>query len=247
MSIVILTTIIPAVTNIVNLAGHSLTSTIRASYSLHLIPPYPSPRKLYIGPPFSEWTASLFTTWNTLSDLGNTMSHCHDEHVGHGAHDHHHDHEHDHSDDITPALQSSLYQQINFDEITTLNESTRDAGKAIVKKTWAERLSAEPELASDADEQLLMTVPYVSSLTTSNTRSPLYFTLVTKPSLLLSLFFFSLSIQLTKTQLRGPSQTPLHPHPHIPIPFCPKNTPSLRQPRQSGLFNGRRHGSSAKD
>lgn len=85
------------------------------------------------------------------------MSHCHDEHDGHD----HHDHEHDHSDDITPALQSSLYQQINFDEITTLNESTRDAGKAVVKKTWAERLSPEPELESDADEQLLMTVPYV--------------------------------------------------------------------------------------
>ncbi|KIE03979.1 60S ribosomal protein L3, partial [Metarhizium majus ARSEF 297] len=92
------------------------------------------------------------------------MSHCHDEHVGHGAHDHHHDHEHDHSDDITPALQSSLYQQINFDEITTLNESIRDAGKAIVKKTWAERLSAEPELASDADEQLLMTVPFAAQV-----------------------------------------------------------------------------------
>jgi len=74
--------------------------------------------------------------------------HCHDEHAGHGGHDH-----------ITPALQSSLYEQINFDEITTLNESRRDAGKAVVKKTWAERLSAEPELESDADEQLLMTVP----------------------------------------------------------------------------------------
>lgn len=85
------------------------------------------------------------------------MSHCHDEHDHHG---HGHDHgEHDHSDDITPALQSSLYEQINFDEITTLNESRRDAGKAIVKKTWAERLSQDPELESDADEQLLMTVP----------------------------------------------------------------------------------------
>lgn len=81
--------------------------------------------------------------------------HCHDEHSGHG----HHDHEHDHSDDITPAIQFSLYEQINFDEITTLNESRRDAGKAVVKKTWAERLDVEPELESDADEQLLMTVP----------------------------------------------------------------------------------------
>lgn len=85
------------------------------------------------------------------------MSHCHDEHVGHGGHDH--DHEHDHSDDITPAVQHSLYSQINFDHIVTLNEAQRDVGKAIVKKTWQERLSVEPELASDVDEQLLMTVP----------------------------------------------------------------------------------------
>lgn len=79
------------------------------------------------------------------------MSHCHDDHAGYG-----HD---DHADDVTPALQSSLYEQINFDEITTLNESRRDAGKAVVKKTWAERMEPEPELVSDADEQLLMTVP----------------------------------------------------------------------------------------
>ncbi|UNI20361.1 hypothetical protein JDV02_006455 [Purpureocillium takamizusanense] len=89
--------------------------------------------------------------------------HCHDEHAGHGGHDHH-EHDHDHSDDITPALQSSLYEQINFDEITTLNESRRDAGKAVVKKTWAERLSSEPELESDADEQLLMTVPFTEQV-----------------------------------------------------------------------------------
>lgn len=85
------------------------------------------------------------------------MSHCHDEHEGH--HHHHGGDEHDHSDDITPALQFSLYQHINFDEITTLNESVQGAGKAIVKKTWAERLDEEPELASDADEQLIINVP----------------------------------------------------------------------------------------
>lgn len=84
------------------------------------------------------------------------MSHCHDEHSH--SHDHHH-HEHDHSDDITPALQASLYEQINFDEITTLNEAYTDTGKAIVKKTWADRMTTQPELASDADEQLLMSVP----------------------------------------------------------------------------------------
>lgn len=43
--------------------------------------------------------------------------------------DHHHDHgegghchgEHDHSNDITPAIQSLLYSQIDFDGINTLN------------------------------------------------------------------------------------------------------------------------------
>ncbi|KAG5977268.1 hypothetical protein E4U55_006938 [Claviceps digitariae] len=89
------------------------------------------------------------------------MSHCHDEHDHHS---HSHDHNHDHSDDITPALQSSLYQQIIFDDITTLNESRRDAGRAVVEKTWGERLSEEPELESEADEQLLMTVPFAAQV-----------------------------------------------------------------------------------
>ncbi|PSR80280.1 PITH domain-domain-containing protein [Coniella lustricola] len=91
------------------------------------------------------------------------MSHCHDEHDhshgGHGGHG-----EHDHSDDITPALQFSLYQHINFDEVTALNESAHGAGQAVVKKTWAERLTAEPELASDADEQLIVNVPFTGQV-----------------------------------------------------------------------------------
>ncbi|KAI3327965.1 DUF1000 domain protein [Xylariaceae sp. AK1471] len=93
------------------------------------------------------------------------MSHCHDEHAGHGGHGHdHHDHEHDHSDDITPALQHSLYQHIRFDDIITMNEAQTGSGKAIVKKTWSERLQIEPELASDADEQVLMNVPFTGQV-----------------------------------------------------------------------------------
>ncbi|PHH78209.1 hypothetical protein CDD82_3159 [Ophiocordyceps australis] len=87
------------------------------------------------------------------------MSHCHDEHAGHG-----HGDGHDHSDDITPALQSSLYEQINFDEIVTLNESVRDSGKKVVRKAWTERMEAAPEVESDADEQLLMTVPFTAQV-----------------------------------------------------------------------------------
>ncbi|PHH64023.1 hypothetical protein CDD81_5128 [Ophiocordyceps australis] len=87
------------------------------------------------------------------------MSHCHDEHAGHE-----HEHEHDHSDDITPALQSSLYEQINFDEIVTLNEAVRDSGKKVVRKSWTQRMEPEPEIESDADEQLLMTVPFTAQV-----------------------------------------------------------------------------------
>ncbi|CAI7587425.1 unnamed protein product [Penicillium pancosmium] len=85
---------------------------------------------------------------------------------------HHHDHgdgghchaEHDHSNDITPAVQSLLYTQIDFDQINTLNESTPKGGAAIVKKTWAERLNDTPELESDADEQLLMYIPFTGQV-----------------------------------------------------------------------------------
>ncbi|KAI0556233.1 PITH domain-containing protein [Xylaria curta] len=94
------------------------------------------------------------------------MSHCHDEHAAHGGHDghdHHHD-GHDHSDDITPALQHSLYQHIKFDDIVTLNEAQEGSGKAIVKKTWSERLQTTPELASDVDEQILITVPFTGQV-----------------------------------------------------------------------------------
>ncbi|KAK0651284.1 PITH domain-containing protein [Cercophora newfieldiana] len=90
--------------------------------------------------------------------------HCHDEHEhGHGGHGHDHG-EHDHSDDITPALQFSLYQYINFDEVTALNEAQEGSGRAIVKKTWAERLTVEPELESDADEELLMNIPFTGQI-----------------------------------------------------------------------------------
>ncbi|KAK8039760.1 hypothetical protein PG993_008171 [Apiospora rasikravindrae] len=87
--------------------------------------------------------------------------HCHDEH-DHGGHGH--GDEHDHSDDITPALQHSLYQHINFDAVQTLNEEESGSGKAVLKKTWAERLDPAPEVASDADEQVIVQVPFTGQV-----------------------------------------------------------------------------------
>lgn len=93
----------------------------------------------------------------------------------HHSHDHGHDHshaDHDHSHDLEPALQSSLYPKIEFDNIVTLNETKPKSGAAIVRKTWAQRLDDFPELASDADdEQLLMHIP---SATFCHPRAALY-------------------------------------------------------------------------
>jgi PITH domain len=90
------------------------------------------------------------------------MSHNHGHDHSHG-HSHSHGDGHDHSHDLEPALQSNLYKQINFDSIITLNEAESGSGAAIVQKTWAERLSDDPHLESDADEQVLMHVPFAGS------------------------------------------------------------------------------------
>ena len=95
------------------------------------------------------------------------MSHEHGhDHSGHGHGDHgdDHVHAHDHSDETEPALRSLIWKQIDFDNIRTLNEDEPDAGAHIVKKAYQQRMEAEPELTSDADEQLLMFVPYVRYL-----------------------------------------------------------------------------------
>lgn len=91
------------------------------------------------------------------------MSHHHGQ--NNSGHDHSgHGRGHDHSDETEPALQTLIWKQIDFDNIRTLNESEPDAGAKIVQKTWQQRLEADPELASDADEQLLMFVPYVAAV-----------------------------------------------------------------------------------
>ncbi|KAF3936470.1 hypothetical protein ABW19_dt0207907 [Dactylella cylindrospora] len=103
------------------------------------------------------------------------MSHCHDEHThGGDGHDHHDHAGHSHDDDITPAIQSSLYNCIDFDAVTTFNESTLGSGKAILRKTWDERLSTDPELESDSDPELLMYIPFagIVRLHTLLIRSP---------------------------------------------------------------------------
>lgn len=90
-------------------------------------------------------------------------SHNHHEHDHSHGHGHSHGDGHDHSHDLEPALQSNLYKQVNFEGIVTLNEAVSGSGTAIVQKTWDERLNDQPALESDADEQLLMHVPFAGS------------------------------------------------------------------------------------
>lgn len=118
------------------------------------------------------------------------MSHCHDEHDHHG-HDHSEGAAHDHTDDLTPALQNHIYEQIDFSAVNTLNESEPRAGSKIVQKTWQERLDPQPELQSDADEQLLMHIPYASRRRIRQIS------------------------MLTRRQLHRPDPPAQHPHPHI--------------------------------
>ena len=66
----------------------------------------------------------------------------------------------DQPDETEPALQSLIYKQIEFDKIRCLNETETDAGRKVVEKTWQQRLEPAPELISDADEQLILFVPY---------------------------------------------------------------------------------------
>lgn len=131
-----------------------LVGTSRANGSPHTY-------KKQATPPLPRHHNSLAHRQPTTNRL---MSHHHDHGHGHGhGHDEEHaeghNHVHDHSDDITPALQNLLYEQIDFSKLQTLNEDEASAGRKICQKTWAQRMELEPELKSDADEQILMTVP----------------------------------------------------------------------------------------
>lgn len=58
-------------------------------------------------------------------------------------------------------MQNHLYAQIDFNGVRTLNESRALAGRRVLEKTWDQRLAQEPELESDADEQILVHIPCV--------------------------------------------------------------------------------------
>lgn len=96
----------------------------------------------------------------TEPNMSSNHNHDHHNHPSDHDHDHNHDHGgHDHGGETSPAVQTLIHKQIEFDKIRTLNESVTDAGRRVIEKTWQKRLDATPELVSDADEQLLIFVP----------------------------------------------------------------------------------------
>lgn len=143
------------------------------------------------------------------------MSHHHGhDHSDHDHGDHTHDHVHDHSDETEPALQTLIWKQIDFDNIRTLNENEPGAGVKVVKKTWQQRMEADPELESDADEQLLIFVPYVAAVASTG-----------------------LDALTTPSQLCRRPKATRHPHPRLHLRLLSQDPESLPQQRRSRLLH----------
>jgi PITH domain len=82
---------------------------------------------------------------------------CGSEHAEHGGHGH----DHDHGDD-EGGEEWSLYSRVDADCVICLNEAEPNSGPRVLRP-WHARLDASlPQLASDADEQLLLCLPFTS-------------------------------------------------------------------------------------
>ncbi|KAJ1835464.1 hypothetical protein LPJ63_001084 [Coemansia sp. RSA 2711] len=88
--------------------------------------------------------------------------HCQSEATEHDhSHDHGHDHSHEHDADADTGLQDSLFSQVDSERAWCLNESEPNAIKAVFKP-WHQRLDTTLVCQSDADEELLIHVPFTS-------------------------------------------------------------------------------------
>ncbi|GAC97606.1 hypothetical protein PHSY_005192 [Pseudozyma hubeiensis SY62] len=88
------------------------------------------------------------------------MSHNH-SHSGPCGHDHHHD-----DDSHVKADQGDqdlLFSSIDRDRVVALNETTSGSA-ALTIKSWEHRSDPQPEVISDADDQLIIHIPFTSSV-----------------------------------------------------------------------------------
>ena len=61
------------------------------------------------------------------------------------------------------GLAYSLYQRIDMNDLTCLNEETDDSGKTVFKP-WESRLDRENFVLNDADEKLLFNITFTGDV-----------------------------------------------------------------------------------
>jgi len=88
------------------------------------------------------------------------MSHNHNNHEHCGDESHDHDHDHDHSSQAS-GPQGNLFIHIDRDNVVALNASGE--GRVVIKP-WNERLDEQTFLESDADDQMIIRVPFTGSI-----------------------------------------------------------------------------------
>ncbi|KZT19231.1 DUF1000-domain-containing protein [Neolentinus lepideus HHB14362 ss-1] len=87
------------------------------------------------------------------------MSHHHHDNCGHEAHDHDHDHGHGHDEPGGPK--DNLFIRIDRPNVVALNADKE--GPEVIKP-WDKRLDEEVFVESDADDQLIIRVPFTGSV-----------------------------------------------------------------------------------
>ena len=94
---------------------------------------------------------------------------------GHG---HSHSHGCDHGEAGKVGEESgvaySLYQKIDMNNLTCLNEETDGSGKTVFKP-WESRLDREKFVQSDADEELLINIPFTGKFAENQGRTELFY------------------------------------------------------------------------
>ncbi|KAF9469042.1 PITH domain-containing protein [Collybia nuda] len=86
------------------------------------------------------------------------MSHQHNDSCGHENHGHDHDHDHDTSD-LGP--QDNLFIHIDRSNVVALNANGHGSD---VIKPWHERLDETISIESDADDQIIIRIPFTGSV-----------------------------------------------------------------------------------
>ncbi|KAJ7644418.1 galactose-binding domain-like protein [Roridomyces roridus] len=86
------------------------------------------------------------------------MPHEHGDNCGHESTDHDHDHDHD-SSDLGPN--DNLFSHIDREKVVALNAEGQ--GSTVIKP-WHERLDEEKSIESDADDSMILHIPFTGSV-----------------------------------------------------------------------------------